>query len=89
MCQAAHAAHESGIHLSWKSSDISSIVVCSVSDERSLLRAASRLNRDSVRAVLFREPDMKGQATALATEPLCGKRRRVLARYKLWKGDER
>jgi hypothetical protein len=52
-----------------------------VAAERELLAAADRLERAGIRFALFREPDRNNEATALATEPLCAGRRRVLARY--------
>jgi hypothetical protein len=52
-----------------------------VSGERELLAAADRLERSGIRLALFREPDRNDEATALATEPLCGERRGALARY--------
>jgi len=86
MCQAAHAAHESGRHLADRTPDISSIVLCTVSSERALTDARDRLEFHGIRIVLFREPDLGGQATALATQPIEGPRRSPLSRYPLWKG---
>jgi len=50
------------------------------------MEARQRLDYLGIRSVLFREPDLAGQATALATEPLDSHRRRILGRYPLWKG---
>lgn len=86
MCQAAHAAHESGRHLAERSSSISSIVICAVPSEPALLDARDRLQHHGLRTVLFREPDLGDRATALATEPLPSSRRNILSRYPLWKG---
>lgn len=86
MCQAAHAAHESGRFLADRFPDISSIVLCSLRSERELTDARDRLEYLGIRTVLFREPDLGGQATALATEPLPPSRRSSLSRYPLWKG---
>ena len=85
MCQAAHAAHESGIHLGNRDG-ISSIVICSLPAEDDLLKAEFDLGRRGIRSVVFREPDLGGRATALATEPLNGTSRKFLSRYPLWKG---
>jgi hypothetical protein len=86
LCQAVHAAHESGIHLAEKKEDISSVVVCSVPREDDLLKADFDLKRLGIRSVIFREPDLGNRATALATEPLNGDSRKFLSRYPLWKG---
>lgn len=86
MCQAVHAAHESGIHLADKTNGISSVVICSVPTEDDLLKANFDLKRRGVRSVVFKEPDLSDRATALATEPLNGESRKFLSRYPLWKG---
>lgn len=87
ICQAVHAAHESGLHLADKSNGISSVVVCSVPAEDDLLKAEFELTRRGIRLVVFKEPDLGGRATALATEPLDGACRKFLSRYPLWKGN--
>ena len=86
LCQAVHAAHESGIHLGDKNNGISSVVVCAVPNEDELLRAEHRLAQKGIRTVTFREPDLGNRATALSTEPINGAFRKVLSRYPLWKG---
>ena len=85
LVQAVHAAHEAGIRFGDPSS-ISSVVVCSVPDERELLCVKERLDLREIRHHVFYEEDMDGQATALATEPVFGVRRKVLSHYPLWKG---
>jgi len=86
MCQAVHAAHESGIHLTEKSNGISSVVICSVPDEAELLKAEYKLKMSGIRTVTFREPDLGDRATALSTEHINQAARKVLSRYPLWKG---
>jgi hypothetical protein len=51
------------------------------------MRAHDRLERQGIRTVLFREPDIGNQATALATEPVNGSVRKSLSKYPLWKGN--
>jgi hypothetical protein len=79
--QAAHAAIEAARQFLPTQQAHPHLVLCRVASERDLLAAADRLERAGVRFALFREPDQNNQATALATEPLCSDRRRVLARY--------
>jgi hypothetical protein len=86
MCQAVHAAYESGLHLGDKTNGISSVVICSVSDEKELLKADYRLKASGIKTVTFREPDLGDRATALATEQVNEAARKVLSRYPLWKG---
>lgn len=84
-CQAAHAAHEAGIRFGDKER-VSSIVLCSVPDEASLLLAKDRLDRKGIRNYIFNEDDLGGQATSIATEPISGGSRRALGGYPLWNG---
>lgn len=84
MVQAAHAAHEAGIHLADKTGDIASIVICGVAEERTLLQEQARLAVAGIQTLLFREPDMGDAATALASAPIRGETRRHFRRYKLW-----
>jgi len=86
LVQAVHAAYEAGKHLAGNSPQIDSVVVCCVKDERALLKAEHRLGIDGVQTVVFREPDIGNEATALATEPLSVDRRKPLGRYELWEG---
>jgi len=83
MCQAAHAAHEAGIRYG-NPDAISSVVVCSVTDEEELKRAQAMLEYRGIRHYTFVEDDIGDQATALATEPIEGADRRVLRKYPLW-----
>ena len=86
LVQAVHAAYEAGKHLAGNSPDIDSTVICRIRDEQELLKAEAFLRYRGIRTVLFNEPDIGHEATALATEPLAGQQRKVLSRYKLWEG---
>jgi hypothetical protein len=83
MCQCAHAAHESGIRFG-DSNSISSIVVCSVPDERHLISELERIESKGIKTILFREPDIENQATAFATEPIFGTDRKAFSKLELW-----
>ena len=87
LVQAVHAAYEAGIRFGDPSS-ISSVVVCSVPDEQELLRVKERLDLRGIRNYVFCEEDLGGRATALATEPVFGSRRKVLSHYPLWEGGQ-
>ena len=86
LVQAVHAAYEAGKHLAGEDPTIDSAVICSVRNEKELLKAEHRLGFDRIQTVLFREPDIGNEATALATEPLVPDRRKPLSRYQLWEG---
>jgi hypothetical protein len=79
--QAVHAAIDAARHFLPADHPHPHLVLCRVSSERDLFAAADRLDRLGIRFQLFREPDRAGEATALATEPLCPARRSPLARY--------
>ena len=87
MCQGAHAAHEAGIHFGDKTAPISFIVICSVQSEDELLRAQYDIQKRGIKTVLFTEPDIDNQATALATEPIPKTKRNGLSKYQLWTGE--
>lgn len=85
MCQAVHAAHEAGIHLSNKDIGISSVVICSIPNEQELMKLQDKLSQRDIRTVIFREPDIENQATAIATEPITAEVRKCLSSYPLWR----
>jgi hypothetical protein len=84
LCQAVHAAHEAGIRFG-NPSGISSVVICTVPDQVSLLEAQQRLQWKGIQCYTFNEPDLGNQSTALATEPIARGARKVLSYYPLWK----
>jgi hypothetical protein len=59
--------------------------VIGVPDEESLLAAHRLAESHGIRTILFREPDIDNEATALCTEALDSAGKRVFRRYKLWK----
>ena len=84
ICQSAHAAYEAALHLTEPTNDIHHIVVCQIPSESRLLKAQYNIEQKGIRTVLFREPDLGNQATALATEPIAASDRRKLSKYQLW-----
>jgi hypothetical protein len=79
--QAIHAAVEAARQFLPADSPHPHLVLCGVASEDRLLAAADALFRHGIRFALFREPDRADEATALATEPLAGERRRPLERF--------
>ena len=88
LVQAAHAAHESGLHLCDDKSKVNYLVALEVANEEELLAAHERLEDRDIQAVLFREPDRNDEATALCTEPVWGNSRKILSKYPLWRNGE-
>lgn len=85
LCQAVHAAHESGIKFGNKD-HITSVVVCSVPNESSLISELEKTESRGIKTILFREPDINNQATAFATEPIPNNNRKIFSKLKLWSG---
>ena len=85
LVQAAHAAHESGLHLCEDKSKVNYLVALEVIDEDRLLEAHERLQDRGVESILFREPDRNNEATALCTEPIRGNSRKMFSKYSLWR----
>jgi hypothetical protein len=61
--------------------------VIGVPNEDSLLDAHRLASRNGIKIVLFREPDLNDQATALCTEAVDRAAKRLFRRFKLWKED--
>lgn len=63
-----------------------SLVLVTVPDEPSLLALQDRCNAAGVRTRVFVESDMQDASTALATEPINGKGRRLFQKLPLFTG---
>lgn len=87
ICQAVHAAYESGMRLAEPTEYVDRTVICQVPDEDGLLKAKHYIEQKGIRTILFREPDIDNQATAMATEPMSELDRRKLSKFKLWEGN--
>jgi hypothetical protein len=85
LVQAAHAAHESGLHLCQDKSEVNYLVALEVQNEEQLIAANDRIESRGIKAILFREPDIGNKATALCTEPIWGDKRKLFSRYSLWR----
>jgi hypothetical protein len=58
-----------------------------VPDEAALRHAASICSLNDIRQYLFIESDLGDQATAFATEPICGDMRKAFKKFPLWKPE--
>jgi hypothetical protein len=84
--QAIHAALEAGrAGLIPSEGEHPHLVLCHVDSIHALLRASDRLALADIRHQLFREPDLDGAPTALATEPVRGRSRAHFRRFQLFK----
>jgi len=83
--QSSHAAYEAGTHLEENGSSVNHLIVLSVPNEQALLEAQKKIERRDIRSILFREPDIGDQATALCTEPVWGSNRKLFSSYSLWR----
>lgn len=61
------------------------LVLCSVSDERTLRSYMDRLNVHGIKYSKFCEPDRNNELTAIATEPIIGSHRRHFRNVSLLK----
>ena len=60
------------------------MVVLGIGSEFQLQHAAARLEALGIQYQPFYEPDLGGQLTSLATEPLSMQRRKAMQRYRCW-----
>ena len=86
--QACHAVIEAVQSTPPETDEHPNVIVCAVRDERRLISLAGRLARDGIAFQVFSEPDMGGQATALATETVRGDRRRAFRNLRLLSADD-
>jgi hypothetical protein len=84
--QACHASLEAARAFLPSHAEHPFLVVCGVRDERRLGLCRDRLGRAGIRFRAFHEPDLGGQLTALATEPLRGPQRHFFRDYQLLPG---
>jgi len=81
--QACHACLEAARAFLPPAHEHPSLVVCGVRNEAGLARSLAALSRAGIRCRAFREPDLGGQVTAVATEPVSGAARRFFRKYRL------
>ena len=81
--QACHAAIESSRKYLKPTDEHPSVILCSIKSENKLLSYSEKFKADGVDHVVFREPDIGNQATALASRPLIGKDRQAFSKFQL------
>lgn len=86
--QACHAAIEAARKFLAPGDEHPHLVLCGIADGSMLLRERERLDARGVRTACFYEPDIGGELTAIATEPLSGDARRLMRRYKILKEQD-
>lgn len=78
--QASHACIESA--KAFLNDEHPHLVVLGVKGEQQLHNSARKLDQAGVRYRIFIEPDRNDEATAIATEPITGERRRLFRNYR-------
>lgn len=86
MVQACHASLEAARAFLPSPYEHPFVIVCGVRDERRLGQCLRRLEAAGIRFRAFFEPDLGGQLTAAATEPVRGNQRRLFRRFQLLSG---
>lgn len=84
--QACHASLEAARAFLSPGHEHPFVIVCGVRDEPRLFDWLDKLERAGIRCRAFAEPDLDGQLTAVATEPVCGNQRRVFKDCQLLRG---
>lgn len=85
--QACHASYESGALLEQEESIGNYLILVTAPSEAALLKTYQKLEDRDIKSVLFREPDLNNEATALCTEPVGQRARKFFSQFKLWKGE--
>lgn len=83
LIQTAHATHEAGIRFGKVDGKISHFCIFGVKNANELVEINGFLNSKGVNFAIFHEPDFDMGYTALATEPLVGQRREIMADFKI------
>jgi hypothetical protein len=84
--QAVHAGISSARDLISPDLIHPSLVLCTVPDKAALMAVQDRCNAAGVRNRVFVESDMGDEPTALATEPINGKGRKLFQKLPLFTG---
>ena len=87
--QSSHAAIEAAnAFYDPKVVDHPHLVLSEVRSEYYLSKLIDKLTRENVRLVIWREPDINHEITAIATEPIFNEKRKLFKKLQLIKGKE-
>lgn len=81
--QASHASYEAG-RFANVGGDIPNLVLCEAESEDGLRAEIDKLEFWQIPYIIFREPDLNDQITAIATLPLSSQQQKKIAGWKLW-----
>lgn len=81
--QASHASYEAGRYAN-PDGEIPHLVLCEADSEVTLRGEIERLEFFKIPYIIFREPDIGDQITAIATLPIPSQQQKKLAGWKLW-----
>ena len=82
--QSCHAAIEATSLIPYNS-EHPHLVLCGVRNESELLKISARLQAYNIQFKAFQEPDRNNEYTSIATEPICGNKRKIFKRYQCLK----
>ena len=77
--EAAHAFYDPQVI------DHPHIVLSELPSELHLLKLIDKLSAENLRLIIWREPDLNNEITAIATEPIFGAKRKLFRRLQLLK----
>ena len=84
--QSCHACIEAATAFNFESlPDHPSVIICGAKNESKLIQIRNYLSQNGIKFVHFNEADLNDELTALATEPICGLRRKLLRKFQLIK----
>jgi hypothetical protein len=87
--QSAHAAIEAAKAFPEHLEPHPHLIICCVKNEAQLQDAMARIAAQGIRLRAFYEPDIGGELTAFASEPIQGEQRKAFKRYQLMKSPSR
>lgn len=81
----SHACFEMGLQVENKPKQVSHMVLCAISGEEELEKVSKYLDKNSIKHHMFFEPDYNTGNTAICTEPIYNKQRKLFRKFKLFK----
>ena len=87
LVQSCHAVLEISRNFS-KDFEHPHLILCTVKNERDLYKFISRLEANHISFATFHEPAIGNSLTAIATECVCGDKRKVFSNLRLMKNEK-